>query len=64
MQARKLTPNYIPFKIRGTSRQCLNIVKAVTQFCINKELKFLYIKKHKTQQTALQGPLRVCFDMA
>lgn len=31
--------------MNGANRQCLNTVKAATHFCINQELKFLYIIK-------------------
>jgi len=32
-------------EMNGTNHPCLNTVKAATNFCINQELKFLYIKK-------------------
>jgi hypothetical protein len=43
---KQLTPKYISFKINGTNHQCLNTIKAATHYCINQELKFLYIKKN------------------
>ena len=43
---KQLTPTYISFKMNGTNNPCLNTVKAATHFCINQELKFLYIKKN------------------
>jgi len=45
-QKKQLTPKYIFFKMNGTNHPCLNTVKAATHFCINQELKFLYIKKN------------------
>jgi hypothetical protein len=61
---KQVTPDYISFKINGTNRQCLNIVKAATHFIINQEHNFLYIyiyiyiylfilKKQKNQRTIL-----------
>jgi len=42
---KQLTPNYTSVKINGKNSQCQKTIKAATQYCLNQELKFLYVKK-------------------
>jgi hypothetical protein len=51
---KELRPNYINIKINGNNRQCNNTMKAAVRFRINQEIKFLYIKKQKLNETT--GP--------
>jgi hypothetical protein len=43
----QLTPIYIPIKINSNNPQCRKTIKDATQYRLNQELKFLYVKKHK-----------------
>ena len=45
---KQLTRNYISINKNGNNRQCLNTIKAATQYRLNQELKFLYTKKNQT----------------
>ena len=47
---RQLTLKYICIKINGKNSQCQKIIKAATQYHLNQELKFLYIKKQKLNE--------------
>jgi hypothetical protein len=48
---KELRLNYINIRINGNNRQCNNTMKAAVRFCINQEIKFLYIKKQKLNKT-------------
>ena len=50
---KQLTPKYITIRINSKNQQCQKAVRAATQFHINQEIKFLYIKKTETQWTAV-----------
>jgi hypothetical protein len=43
-RGKQLTPNYISIKINGENSQCQRTIKAATQYRLNQELKFLYVK--------------------
>ena len=45
-----MKPNYINIRTNGNNRQCNNTMKAAIRFCINQEIKFLYIKKQKLNE--------------
>jgi len=44
MHAKQRMANYILIKINSNNRQCLNTIKAATNYRSNKELKFLFAK--------------------
>jgi len=46
MQEKHLTLKYISIKINGSNQQCCKTITAVTQHCLNQELKFLYISSN------------------
>ena len=46
---KQLRPNYISLKINGKNSECQKTIKAAIQYRLNKELKFLYVKKTKTE---------------
>jgi hypothetical protein len=46
---KQLTPKCITIWINSKNQQCQKAVRAATQFHINQEIKFLYIKKTETQ---------------
>jgi hypothetical protein len=45
-----LTPTYTNLQINGNNRQCQRTLKMATQYRINQEIKFLYIKKTKLNE--------------
>jgi len=47
---KQLTPKYISNKINGKNSQCQKTIKAATQYCLNQELRFLYVKKQKLNE--------------
>jgi hypothetical protein len=46
----QLTPAYINIRINGRNRQCQKALRTATQYRINQEIKFLYIKKSKLNE--------------
>jgi hypothetical protein len=44
---KQLTPIYISIKINGKNTECQKAIKAATQYRLNQELKFLYVRKTK-----------------
>ena len=49
-RGKQLTLNYISIKINGKNSQCQKTIKAATQYCLNQELKFLYVKTQKPNE--------------
>jgi hypothetical protein len=47
---KQLTPNYISIKINVKNSQCQKTIKAAPQYCLNQELKFLYVEKQKLNE--------------
>ena len=47
---KQLTPSYIAIKINGNKPRCCKTIKAATQYWINQELKFLYVKKQRLNE--------------
>jgi hypothetical protein len=47
---KQLTSNYISIKISGKNKECQKTIKAATQYRLNQELKFLYVKKQKLNE--------------
>jgi hypothetical protein len=47
---KQLTPNHISIKINCKSLQCQKTILAATQYRLNQELKFLYVKKQKLNE--------------
>jgi hypothetical protein len=47
---KQLTPNYISVKIKGNNPQYRKTIKAAILYCLNQELKFLYVKKQKLNE--------------
>jgi hypothetical protein len=38
-----LTPNYVHIKVNGDNKQSRNTLKMAEKFCLNQEIKFLYL---------------------
>jgi hypothetical protein len=49
-RAKQHTPNYISIKINGKNSQSQKTIKAATQYRLDQELKFLYVKKQKLNE--------------
>jgi hypothetical protein len=50
---KQLTPNYIVIKIKENNPRNHKTRKVATQYRLKQELKFLYVKKKKTQWTTI-----------
>jgi hypothetical protein len=47
---KQLWPNYVSIKINGNNQQYTSAVRAATQYRLNQEIKFFYIKKNKLNE--------------
>jgi hypothetical protein len=55
---KQLTHSYITVKINGNNVQCRKTIKSASQYCLNQELKFLYIKKQNLNEQLYQTHLK------